>query len=78
MSIDSLKLVLTIAVVGLLAINSFADPHNLTFFIGDSRPEYKPDTRAAAFALIAAIAAFVNVIPSGTDKLVLFQSNSDG
>ena len=60
-----LKFVLTIAVVLLLAINSCADPHNLTFFIGESRPDYKPDTRAAAFALIAAIAAFVTIVPRG-------------
>lgn len=71
MSLDSLKLALTIGVVGLLVINSVADPHNLTFFIGESRPEYQPDTRAAVFALIAAIAAFVNIIPSDTGKLAI-------
>ena len=68
-SLDSWKIVLTIAIVGLLVINSILDPHNLTFFIGESRPEYKPDTRAAAFALITAIAAFVNTIPSGCGKI---------
>ena len=63
------KFVLTIAVVGLLVINSIADPHNLTFFTGESRPKYEPETRATAFALIAAIAAFVNMIPTGRSKL---------
>ena len=59
-----LKFILTIAVVLLLAINSCADPHNLTFFTGESA-EYNRDTRAAAFALIAAIAALVSVLPRG-------------
>ena len=64
-----LKYVLTIAIVALLVINSIADPHNLAFFAGESRLEYKPETRATTFALIAAIAAIVNIIPTGRRKL---------
>ena len=56
-ALSSLKFVLTLAVIGLLVIISLVDPHNLNF-TGESRPDYPPETKAAAFAFVAAVAAF--------------------
>ena len=64
-----LKYSLTIIVLGFLVFNCTLDPHELAPVIGESRPEYKPEARATAFALIAALAAIVNIIPTGRSKL---------